>query len=107
MKAYNGITVCGQLDLADGAQVLLEHIEAGPPNTFLHTSPTNEVIWEPLSTGIGPTGPTGPAGADGADGATGPTGPAGADGADGADGATGPVDRHLMLDLWHTFLQVL
>ena len=48
LKIYKKLTVCGELEMGDGAQVLLEHIQEGPPNTFLHTNLLNEVVWEPI-----------------------------------------------------------
>ena len=103
IKVYKKLTVCGELEMNDGAQVLLQHIEAGANDTRLVTR-SGRVLWEPIPLNvIGPTGPSGEQGAvgptgssgnDGLDGATGPTGPIGAQGIQGIQGiqgVTGPT----------------
>ena len=97
IKVYGDLTVCGDTDFVGSvtfSDLNIENLNPGPPNTFLHTSPTSEVVWQTIPSVSGVTGPTGPqglAGLDGLDGSTGPTGPQGIAGLDGLDGSTGPT----------------
>lgn len=52
LTCYSGLNVRGTINFSEGT-ILTEHLQAGPPNTFLHTNLLNEVVWEPIG-GSGP-----------------------------------------------------
>ena len=79
LKLYNNLTVCGDSEFVGNVtfdNLNIDNLNPGPPNTFLHTNPAAQVVWEPIDTVAGVTGPTGPSGLNGM---TGPTGPSGGD----------------------------
>ena len=48
----NSVTVYNDLEVRGNFKpdnIKIEHLEEGPPNTFLHTNNLNEVVWQPIT----------------------------------------------------------
>ena len=53
LKIYDNLTVCGDSEFQGNVtfdNLNIDNLNPGPPNTFLHTNPAAEVVWEPIDT---------------------------------------------------------